>query len=551
MVGKFKILAADKLAEEGLDFVRSQPDAELISKPNISEDELAAIVGGYDGLIVRSGVNVTAKVLANCGRLKAVARAGVGVDNIDLEAATAKGVLVMNSAEASTITTAEHAFALMMALMRNIGPAYKTMAEGGWDRQKFQGRQLSGKTLGVVGFGRIGRTVAERALAFGMQVAAYDPFFNAQTAMDGSVKMYQAFDLLLPHADILTFHVPLNDQTRGMLNDQTFALCRQGVLVVNASRGGIVDEAALLKAVESGQCGGAALDVFADEPPPPDSPLRHHQRILVTPHLGASTVEAQRAVSVDAAASLLAYLRGEGIHGAVNAAGLRVDLNAIQECFVQLAQRMACLVSPMISGGIRQLTFEFSGHALTPAISMIERISLIGLLRGYMDVPLNIVNVRHVAEQRGIGIRTVTIEEDKLEGPQLTILLEGGGQAHRIVGRVYHDMQPRVVEIDGYRMDIVPSGVMVLILNQDMPGMVGLVGHELGQAQVNIADMAISRRDKTALMVLKVDTETPESLLDQLRRRPGILRVAMVRLPQENRHFVGDEGGRATGVSSR
>ncbi len=532
MSDKFKILAADKLAQEGLDFVRSQPDAELVNQPGLSEDQLAGMVGQHDGLIVRSGVKVTAKVLANPGRLRAVARAGVGVDNIDLEAATAAGILVMNSAEASTITTAEHAFALMMSLVRHIGQAYKTMSEGGWDRQKFQGRQLSGKTLGVIGFGRIGQAVAQRAMAFDMQVIAHDPFINAPSAMDGRVKMFGQFDQLLPQVDILTFHVPLNDQTRGMLSQQTFGLCRRGVLVVNASRGGIVDESALVDAVASGQCGGAALDVFATEPLSSDSPLRGHDRILVTPHLGASTVEAQTAVSVDAAASLLAYLRGDGIRGAVNAGGLRMDLTPIQERFVHLAQCMSCLISPVVTGGIAQVTFEFSGQALTAAASMIERMALVGLLRCHMDIPLNIVNVRHVAEQRGIALRTVTSEEGKLEGPQLAIQLDGGGQSHRIVGRVYHDMQPRVVEIDGYRMDIVPSGVMMLIFNQDMPGMVGLVGNELGQAQVNIADMAISRRDSTALMVIKIDADAPASLLNRLRHRPGILMVATVKLPK-------------------
>ena len=535
MAEKFKILAGDKLAEEGLAFVRSQPDAELESRPGLSEDELAAIVGGYDGLIVRSGVQVTAKVLANPGRLKAVARAGVGVDNIDLAAATAQGVMVMNSAQASTITTAEHAFTLMMALARNVGQAYKTMSQGGWDRQKFQGRQLSGKTLGVVGFGRIGQTVAQRALAFGMQVVAYDPFYNAKTALDGAVKMYERFEDLLPHADFLSFHVPLNDKTRGMLNTQTFELCRQGVMVINASRGGIVDEDALVEAVDSGRCGGAALDVFTAEPPPADSPLRDHDRILITPHLGASTVEAQKAVSVDAASSLLAYLRGQGVQGAVNAGDLRMDLTEVQQMFVDLAQRMACLLSPMITGGIAQVTFEFSGQALASAASMIERMGLIGLLRGHLDGPLNIVNVRHVAEQRGIKLRTLTTEDEEHQVSQMAIEVEGGGCKHRIVGRVYDDLRPRVVEIDGYHMDIVPSGFVVLILNEDQPGMVGMVGNEIGQAQVNIADMAISRLDNTALMVLKVDEETPESLLNRLRHRPGIKMVAVVKLLPEKR----------------
>jgi len=265
---RFRILAADKLAEEGLAYIKNQPDADLVNKPGLSEDELAAIAGEHDGMIVRSGVQGTAKVLSKPGRLKAIARAGVGVDNIDCDAATAAGILVMNSAEASTISTAEHAFALMIALARQIGPAYATMAQGGWDRNKFMGRQLSGKTLGVVGLGRIGRTVAERAMAFGMTVVAYDPFYNQATALDGKVRMYPSFVELIPNVDIVTFHVPLTDQTQGMLGAEAFGRCRKGLLVVNAARGGIVDEKALLAALDSGQCGGAAIDVFPQEPPP-------------------------------------------------------------------------------------------------------------------------------------------------------------------------------------------------------------------------------------------------------------------------------------------
>jgi D-3-phosphoglycerate dehydrogenase len=544
----FHILVPDKLAEEGLDFIRSQPDVELVSKPGIKEEELAQIAGNFDGMIVRSGIQVTAKVLAHPGKLKAIARAGVGVDNIDLDAATAAGILVMNSAEASTVSTAEHAFALIMALARQIGPASRKMAEGGWDRTKFMGRQLSGKTLGVVGLGRIGRTVAERALAFGMKVIAFDPFMNATTALDGKVRMFASMDELLPHADILTFHVPLNDRTRAMLNASNFGLCRKGVLVVNASRGGVVDEAALLAAVNSGGCDGAALDVFEAEPPPADSPLRKQAKILLTPHLGASTHEAQQAVSLDAAASLLAYLRGEGIRGAVNAGGIRVDLDPLQARFVDLAQRMAQLISPMVTRGMASVTFEVCGRQVSAAAGTIERTAMVGLLRGNFDVPLNIINVSHLAEQRGIQVRTVTVEQESGGGPQLTIEIKGPPgavdahtpgveQTRRIVGRVYQDQRPRVVEINHYFMDMVPAGTMVLIQNEDRPGMIGLMGTAFGMAGVNIADMAISRRESegavTALCVLKVDDVPPDSLVEHLKSHAGILKIAVVKLPPE------------------
>jgi D-3-phosphoglycerate dehydrogenase / 2-oxoglutarate reductase len=541
----FKILAADKLHKEGLAWIESQPDAELVNKPGLSEEEYAAIVGEHDAMIVRSGIKVTAKVLENPGRLKVIARAGVGVDNIDLEAATAKGVLVVNTAEASTITTAEHAFALLMGLMRNIGPSHKTMAEGGWDRSKYQGRQLAGKTLGIVGMGRIGQTVAQRAMAFEMDVVGYDPFFNQETACEGRVKMVREFTDLLPLVDIISFHVPLNDQTRSILNKDTFAKCRDGVYVVNAARGGVVDERDLIGALDSGKCAGAALDVYTSEPPEEDSPLRTHPKVLHTPHLGASTAEAQQAVSVDAAESCLTYLRGQGVKGAVNAGGLKIDLSPMQQRYVDLAQRMAQLINPMVTRGVCTVTIELVGGGLAAGQSMIERTTLVTLLQEHLSDPVNIINVAQVAEKRGIKVRTVLVEEEGPRGSELSIQIEGPAgsvdekthqcdRVRRIVGRVYDDLRPRIVEINGYHMDMVPAGPMLLLQNDDRPGMIGLVGSVFGEAGVNIADMSISRRDSTALMLLKLDAEPGADVIEAIKSRPGILKVATVRLAPES-----------------
>jgi len=530
MSDKIRILVGDKLAQKGLDYLNSFDNVEVEVRTGLSEDELAEVVGGYDGLIVRSGVQVTAKVLANPGKLRAIARAGVGVDNIDLNAATAKGVLVMNSAEASTITTAEHAFTLLMALARNIGPAYKTMTEGGWDRSKFVGRQLAGKTLGVVGFGRIGRTVAERALVFGMTVKAFDPVFNAETALDGRVKIFKDFESMIGDCDILSFHVPLNDSTRSMLNAERFAKCKPGVMVVNAARGGVVDIPDLLKALDEGKCGGAAIDVYEEEPPAEDDPLRSHPKVLCTPHLGASTAEAQEAVSTDACAQVLEYLRGDGIRGAVNLGGVRLDLDPAQSRYVDLAKRMARLIGPMCESGVARISVTIDGEALASAASTIERMVVIELLQSMLDDPVNLVNVKLIAEQRGLTHSTTLLENERL-APRLTIEVDSGGASRRIVGSVLADKLPRVLEINGYHMDMVPEGSMLLLQNQDQPGMVGLVGTEMGEASTNIADMALSRRDETALMVLKLDGAPGEGLLSRLRSKPGILKVSPVVLP--------------------
>lgn len=565
----FTILAADKIADEGLDFVNAQPDAVLLDRPDLVElnkekgqDAVDVKVGGLlagggiHAMVVRSGIKVTAAMLATPGDLRIIARAGVGVDNIDLAAATAAGILVVNTAEASTITTAEHAFTLMMALLRNVGPAYKTMTDGGWDRNRYKGRQLHGMTLGVVGLGRIGRTVAERALAFGMNVFGYDPFINTDIQIgDHTVKTYRSFPDMVPAVDVLSFHVPKTPETTGMLNAQTFSKCQHGIYVINAARGGIVDEDDLIAACDSGQCAGAALDVFTTEPPAPDSPLRRHPKILVTPHLGASTQEAQTAVSVDAAKACLAYLRGEGITGAVNAGGVRVDLTDLQHAYVGLADRMARLLSPMITRGIASVDIELCGSDLGPAAGTIERTALVGLLQRHFDTPLNVINVGNVAEQRNIALRTTQRDHTKAAPTQLTLTVHGpagsiddqpaheADKVRRIVGRVYDDLKPRIVEINGYKMDMVPAGHMAIVQNDDRPGMIGLIGTEFGEAGVNIADMTISARPHpaapgsteptggTALMLLKLDAPAPPALQQKVLARDGILKLATVQLP--------------------
>jgi len=531
---KFKILAADKLAKQGLEWIENQSDAELINKPGLSEEALAEIVGDHDAMIVRSGVTVSAKVLEKPGRLKVIARAGVGVDNIDLDKATQQGILVVNTAEANTITTCEHAIALMLGAARHLGPAYDTMAQGNWDRSKFKGQQMAGKTLGIVGFGRIGQAIAERALAFDMKVHAYDPFVNADTMMDGRVKMFRDFKKMLPNLDVVTFHVPLNDKTRGMLGKNTFPMCKNNLIIVNASRGGVVDEDALLEALDNDQVAAAGLDVYVDEPLTQESQLRNHPKILATPHLGASTVEAQQAVSIDAAASCMTFLRGEEVKGAVNAAGLRLDLSDIQQRYVDLARRMGMVIDPL-GEGIERVSFEIAGEELVSASEMVERQTLVTLLASHLTDPVNLVNVRHVADERGIKTKTVERDADRF-GPSLTVEVQGGGETRRIVGRVYDDLQPRVVEINGYHIDMVPAGHMVLIQNQDKPGMIGYVGDQFGDADVNIADMTISRlmsKDGTALMVIHTDAAVPEKLLKTFQQKEGVIKVAAAQLPEE------------------
>jgi D-3-phosphoglycerate dehydrogenase len=522
-VKTLKILIADVLAPEGAQYLRSQPDVEVAEQTGLKGAELAAALSDCDGAVVRSAVKITEDVLAACSRgsrLRAVARAGVGVDNIDLPAATRRGIAVMNSASASTITTAEHAFCLMIALMRNIGQAHATMAVGGWDRKKFVGRQLYGKTLGVVGLGRIGRALAERALSFGMNVVAFDPLINAPDALEGRVPMVGSLEELLGQVDVVSLHVPKTESTAGMLNTEAFAAAKPGILVVNAARGGVVDE----------------LDVYESEPPPADSPLRNHPRILATPHLGASTEEAQEAVAVDACRAIVTYLRGEGMIGAVNAGDLSLDLSERQRAFVDLATRMIALLGALLEPkGLRAVHFGVRGEELAGRADTIARFALAELLGHHLDEPVNLINAQLIAEQRHIETQTVIGSEHGDDRLSVELVLDG--VVRRVEGAIYADGLPRVTHLDGYALDMIPAGQMVLLTNTDEPGRIGVVGQMFGDAGVNIAEMALGRKEdeatgtRIAMMILKLDEAPGEALLDALRAAAGILGVAHVELP--------------------
>src|SRR5688572_5850674 len=379
-----RILVADKLAEEGLEFLKGSGIAYDV-KIGLKEDELAAEVGKYDALIVRSGAKVTARVLQHPGNLKAIARAGVGVDNIDLDAATAKGVLVLNTAEASTLSTAEHALALMMALARKIPQADAHVRSGQWKRTQYQGTQLAGKTLGVVGLGRIGRTVATRALAMEMNVLAFDPYFSAETALDGKVRLVRDFDEFLRQLDVITFHVPGGEGTRHLLNrDRLFNVAKPNLLVVNDARGEVLDEIALAEALRAKRIAGAAIDVFQTEPPIKDHPLFALENVVLTPHLGASTDEAQTAVSVDACKAIVAYLTNGEIRGAVNAGNIKLDLPPDEAGFAKLASRIGRLLAGLCDSGYKTITLRASGPRAQKLMPTLLRLATVELLKPHL-----------------------------------------------------------------------------------------------------------------------------------------------------------------------
>ena len=535
----YKLLIADKLAEEGLQLLRDE-GIDFDEKLGLKEDDLVKVVGDYDGIACRSGVKITAKVLDNPGKLKAIARAGVGVDNIDLDAATAKGVLVLNTAAASTLSTAEHALALMYGLARRIPQADAHVRSGEWKRNSFKGTQLAGKTLGVVGLGRIGQTVATRALAMEMTVIGFDPYFSGDSALDGKVKLVRDFDEFLGKVDVVTFHVPGGGDTKHLLDRRRlFEVAKPNLLVVNDSRGEVIDEYALAEALRAGKIAGAAVDVFAVEPPPKDHPLFGLDNAVLTPHLGASTEEAQAAVAIEACRALAAYLKRGEITGAVNAAGVKLDLPPDEAPLADLAARMGGLLAGFTTGGYKSITVRASGSRAPKLLGTLAKMAAVELLRPRLEPPVNVINVEHLARSRNIELSTVhePTPPHGLVGDVVGVRVETDrGESRRILGTAYADGLPRVLRIDGFALDMVPEGPMVIIENDDRPGVIGDVGAAFGTAGVNIADMVISRETakdgkSNALMVLKTDGKPSDALLADLRGKPNVRTVRSVVLP--------------------
>lgn len=530
-----RILVADKLAQAGLDRLAAAPGVEFDVKTGLSEEDLAKIAGEYDGMLIRSAVKVTAKVLENPGRLRAIARAGVGVDNVDIPAATRSGVLVMNTPDANTLATAEHTMALLLAMCRRVADAHQHVKARLWKRAEFVGTQLAGKTLGLIGFGRVGQAVAKRALSFDMKVLAYDPFYSAKTALDGKVTMVESVDELLENADVLSVHAKMTDKTRGMIGAAQLEKAKPGLRIVNCARGGIVDEAALAEALRSGKVAAAAIDVFSKEPPE-NNPLIDAPNITLTPHLGASTDEAQLAVSLDAVDVILDYLLRDQIRWAVNVAGLPAQMSARDKAYLDLARRMGGLLAPLCTGGIEKLALTASGESLANLASTLAKQVLIEVLSPQLSARLNLINVDEFAKQRGITMEHAHTTKSPTFTDNVVATVHTKDGTHTIEGTVFVDGLPRILAIDGYRMDVVPEGPMMILNNHDEPGVIGLIGNTFAQHRVNIADMTLARQKDTALVLLKLDEPAPEAAVEALAaKKPPIYFVKTVTLPPANK----------------
>jgi len=521
----YKVLVSDPISDQGIQQLVEASDIVVDKKPGLSEDELVAIIGEYDALLVRSQTTVTEKILEAGKKLKVVGRAGVGVDNINLEAATKLGVIVINAPDGNTITTCEHTFAMMMSLARHIPQAYKKTTEGVWDRKSFLGVELRTKTLGVLGMGRIGSEVAKRAKAFGMQVLGYDPFLTEERAQQQGITLASVDDIVR-NADFMTVHTPLTPETRHMIGKAQFEVMKPGMRIINCARGGIIDEGALVEAIDTGIVAGAAFDVFEVEPPAADHPFLNHPKIIVTPHLGASTVEAQENVAIDVSEQVLHILRNEPFMNAVNMPPIPAEVRKVLEPYFELGEKLGDFIAQSTEGAVEEITVSYSGELSDVDTQPLTRYIIRGVLAHHLGKEaVNVVNSMHIAKQRALNIVTKKSRAAHNFTNLVTVSLRTSNGTRSASGTLLAGYGARIVQIDSYNIDITPAGHFILISHNDKPGIIGRVGTLLGSNDVNIATMQVGRQDEggSAIMVLRVDKGTPKEVLKQLMELPELI----------------------------
>jgi D-3-phosphoglycerate dehydrogenase / 2-oxoglutarate reductase len=492
-------------------------------EPGLGQDKnmLAAVIGDFDGLAVRSATKVTAKLLAQAAKLKVIGRAGIGTDNIDISAATAKGVIVMNSPFGNSITTAEHTLAMMFALARQIPKADLSTQSGKWEKDRFMGVEITGKILGIIGCGNIGSIVAGRAIGLKMRVIAYDPFLSPEHALDLGVTKVD-LETLLAHADFITLHTPLTTQTKNILSAGNLAKTKKGVRIINCARGGLIDEWALRDHLDSGHVGGAALDVFATEPAK-ESPLFGHPNVVCTPHLGASTNEAQEKVALQIAEQMSDYLLRGAIANAVNFPSITAEEAPKLKPFIALATHLGSFAGQIIDSGIERIAITYEGAAAELKTKALTAAAIAGLLRPFLS-DVNIVSAPGIAKERGMAIDEITRAAEADYESLMTLSIRTQERERTISGTVFHDGKPRIVSIDGIEVDALIATDMIYVSNEDKPGFIGRFASLLGGAGVNIATFALGRnfRGGSAIALVEVDGPVPENLLREVERLPGV-----------------------------
>jgi D-3-phosphoglycerate dehydrogenase len=526
-----KVLITDALAPQGLERLRASADLAVDVQPGLSGEELAHVIAPYHGLIIRSGTRVTKAVIAAAANLRVIGRAGIGIDNIDVETATKRGIVVMNTPGGNNVTTAEHALSLLLALARNIPQANASLKAGRWEREKFTGTEVCNKVLGVIGLGNIGAIVAERALGLKMQVVAYDPFVSPEVAAKLRVELV-SLDELYARADFITLHTPLTKETRGLIGAAAFAKVKKGVRIINCARGGIVDEEALFQAITNGTVAGAALDVFVEEPPPATHPLLQLDQVICTPHLGAATDEAQINVAVAIADQVAHFLTHGVIQNAVNFPALTAQMLAILHPYLMLGEKLGSFLAQIAAEAPLEVHVEYSGeiveHDVTPATAAVLR----GLLSPFLESPVNYVNAPLIARERGIRVVESRSSRPSDFLNSLTVRVAGETGATTVEGAVFSNNAVRLVRVNDFYLEAVLDGYILVLHNRDVPGVVGAVGTLLGQRGINIAGLELGREriGGMAISLIHVDGQVPQEVLAELRTLEPITSAQLIHL---------------------
>ncbi len=520
-----RVLVCDNVSPKGVACLEAAPELDVEVVDGGLTDELLAEA---EAIIVRSATKVTPEVMAKAPKLRVVGRAGVGVDNVDVDHATSQGIVVMNTPSGNTISTAELTFSMMMALARKIPQAHMSMKGGEWNRKAFAGTELSGKVLGICGMGRIGAQVARRAIAFGMRVLAYDPFLSLSKARELQVELLEQGELFA-RSDFITVHMPLTDQTRDMINTESLAGMKDGVYLINCARGGIINETDLVAAVESGKVAGAAMDVYETEPCPEDSPLRSLPEIVMTPHLGASTKEAQESVGIEVAEAVIDYLVTGTIRNAVNMPSLDAKTYEAVKPYILLGEKLGRLVAQLAPQRNDHVKITYGGKAAEVPADPVTRCVLKGFLEQAGGAEVNQVNVRALASSLGIQVEEVKAHE----GPDYAEWMHFeacAGDTMASAAGTFFGSQPRIVRLNGRNVECVPEGVLFIMNNKDKPGMVGYIGSLMAEHEVNIASMSLNRDEEggEALTLLNLDHAPPAALLEQVAADPDISNAKVV-----------------------
>ncbi len=528
-----RVLVSDKLSSQGLNILKSAADIQVDQITGLTPQQLAEKIPGYHGLIVRSASTVTAQVIDAAENLRVIGRAGIGVDNIDVDAATKKGVVVMNTPAGNNVTTAEHAISMMLALARSIPQATASMKSGKWEKSRFVGSEVFNKTIGIVGIGNIGSLVAERALGLKMRVIAYDPFISPEAAGRLGVELV-TLNELYSRSDFISVHTPLNAQTRGLIGANAFAQMKKGVRVINCARGGIVDEDALAVAIGDGKVAGAALDVFAQEPPPAEHPLLKLDQVICTPHLGAATDEAQINVAIAIAQQVVNYLTRGVIQDAVNVPSISPELLDVLGPYLVMCEKLGNLQGQLLTAAPAEVAIEYAGDVGAYDVKSLTLAVLRGLLTRVLETTtmVNYVNASAIARERGIRIVESKASESKGFSNLVTVTINTAKGPSIVAGAIFGKRVIRLVRINDFYLDANPEGFILMLHNRDVPGVVGAVGTLLGEAKINIARLELGREriGGMAISLIHVDDAIPSSVLERLRTLPNIVAAQLVKL---------------------